>query len=318
MYENLYIADKEGTVLMDSIGGKSLGVEVKKIPFLAPMIKRNQAGKVAVSRVSASPTTGRPFVAVTTPMFDENGTVIGIQGNPVELNSFANGRSVVSNWGETGICSWWTMREPIWRTQKGVYSEGKHLKAGLGKKMLEKKKNWLVYEYNGETWITYFGRYGDQGWTVAAAVPMDEFMGSIYHIRWMSSGIGVLAVLVCVALVWIVTGRGIVKPLKRIIEGLNEASDQVSIGSVQVSSSSQRLAEGASEQAASIEETSASLEEMSSMTKQNADHAREADDLMKASIRVVSEADDSMGRLTSSMEEISKVSEETSKIIKNR
>lgn len=111
-------------------------------------------------------------------------------------------------------------------------------------------------------------------------------------------------------------GRGITKPIKRIVDGLNEGAEQVASASGQVSSSSQSLAEGSSEQASSIEETSASLEEMSSMTRQNADNAGQADGLMKEANQMVSTANGSMQELTVSMEEISKASEETSKIIK--
>jgi ABC-type transporter Mla subunit MlaD len=110
--------------------------------------------------------------------------------------------------------------------------------------------------------------------------------------------------------------RSITKPLRRIIEGLDEGAGQVASASGQVSSASQALAEGASEQAASIEETSSSLEEMSSMTKQNAENAGQANSLMDEAKQVVGTANASMNRLTESMGEISKASEETSKIIK--
>ncbi len=110
--------------------------------------------------------------------------------------------------------------------------------------------------------------------------------------------------------------RSITKPVNRIIAGLNAGADQVAAASGQVSSSSQQLAEGASEQAASLEETSSSLEEMSSMTKQNAAHASQADNLMKDVNLVVTTANDSMHKLTASMEDISAASEETAKIIK--
>ena len=83
-----------------------------------------------------------------------------------------------------------------------------------------------------------------------------------------------------------------------------------------MASASQGLAEGASEQAAAIEETSSSLEEMSSMTKQNADNAGTANKLMEEAKVVVSRANDSMKNLTGSMDEITKASEDTSKIIK--
>jgi methyl-accepting chemotaxis protein len=125
-------------------------------------------------------------------------------------------------------------------------------------------------------------------------------------------GVGLL---MGILLMWI-SSQGITKPLRRVIEGLTGATDQVASGSHQVSASSQQLAEGSSEQAASIEETSSSLEEMSSMTKQNADNAHQADNLMKEANQVVGKANDSMAELTGSMEEISKASEETSKIIK--
>jgi methyl-accepting chemotaxis protein len=124
-----------------------------------------------------------------------------------------------------------------------------------------------------------------------------------------------IAILAGIFLAFIIA-RGIVSVLKRITMGMGEGADQVASASSQVSSSSQSMAEGASEQAASIEETSSSMEEMSSMTKKNAENASHADNLMKESNQVVIRADESMDQLIISMEEISKASEETSKIIK--
>jgi len=106
------------------------------------------------------------------------------------------------------------------------------------------------------------------------------------------------------------------KALRRIIDGLSEGADQVASASGQVSAASQSLAEGASEQAASIEETSSSLEEMSSMTKQNAEHAGQANGLMEESKQTVGSASASMTEMVTSMQEITKASEETGKIIK--
>ncbi len=110
--------------------------------------------------------------------------------------------------------------------------------------------------------------------------------------------------------------RSISGPVKKTIQGLVKGSGEVQSVAEQVSSGSQSLAEGASEQAASIEETSASLEQMAAMTKQNSGHAVEANRLMHAAVQVVDEANESMSRLTGSMVEISKASEETSRIIK--
>jgi methyl-accepting chemotaxis protein len=110
--------------------------------------------------------------------------------------------------------------------------------------------------------------------------------------------------------------RSITRPIFRIISGLTDGSEEVSSAAGQVSSSAQSLAEGSSEQAASIEETSSSLEEMSSMTKQNAANSQQANILMEGSKAVVDDANGSMQQLIVSMDEISRASEETSKIIK--
>jgi methyl-accepting chemotaxis protein len=127
--------------------------------------------------------------------------------------------------------------------------------------------------------------------------------------------LGMIFVLVGIGIA-ILIGRWIIRPLKKIIDGLNEGADQVASAASQVSSASQTLAEGSSEQAASIEETSSSLEEMSSMIKLNAGNAGQANSLMKQANLVVTKANTSMDQLTTSMQDISTASVETSKIIK--
>jgi methyl-accepting chemotaxis protein len=128
--------------------------------------------------------------------------------------------------------------------------------------------------------------------------------------------VGLAVALVVGILLAVFITRSITGPIRRIIEGLNDGSQEVASASGQVSSAAQSLAEGSSEQAASIEETSSSLEEMSSMTKRNADNAQQANSLMSETKQVVGTANESMGQLTQSMGEISKASEETSKIVK--
>jgi methyl-accepting chemotaxis protein len=145
--------------------------------------------------------------------------------------------------------------------------------------------------------------------------PVSEFYAATNRMTWINLGLAAVGLTVILSVLFVIV-RSVVGPINRIAEGLNAGADQVAAASSQVSSSSQSLAEGASEQAASIEETSSSLEEMSSMTKRNADNASTADSLMKESRHMVERAGGSMTELTQSMNEISKASDETSKIIK--
>jgi methyl-accepting chemotaxis protein len=116
---------------------------------------------------------------------------------------------------------------------------------------------------------------------------------------------------------FIFTQQNITKPVKRIIEGLNEGAEQVVAASGQVALASQQLAEGASEQAASIEETSSSLEEMSSMVKQNADNTKEAARLVDISRQSMKTSHKFLKQTKDCMEKISSDGEKTSKLLKS-
>lgn len=128
--------------------------------------------------------------------------------------------------------------------------------------------------------------------------------------------IGLSGIVITILTICLLISRLVIRPVNHIVESLTEGADQVTVAANQVSSASQQLAEGSGEQAASLEETSSSLEEMSSMTKQNAENADLANGLMKQSHQVVTQANNSMIKLITSMEEITSASEETSKIIK--
>jgi methyl-accepting chemotaxis protein len=130
----------------------------------------------------------------------------------------------------------------------------------------------------------------------------------------MIGGASTAVILGLVAAIFIT--RSITRPIKKVIEGLSEGSEQVASSSIQVSSASQSLAEGASEQAAGLEETSSSMEEMSSMTRQNADHARQAKIMMGEVQEIVKKVNAHMDQMGQAITEITRSSEETEKIIK--
>jgi methyl-accepting chemotaxis protein len=111
--------------------------------------------------------------------------------------------------------------------------------------------------------------------------------------------------------------RSIALPLKRLAIAVNEGAVNLAEASEQVSHAGQSLSEGASSQASAIEETSASLTEMAAMIKQNALNAGETDTLMKKNTNeVLRQANEHMGRLAKSIEDISGASEATRRIIK--
>ena len=143
----------------------------------------------------------------------------------------------------------------------------------------------------------------------------NEAMALLKTASWIMI-IGLISAVVFGILIAFLITRSITIPIRRIIVGLSDGSDQVASAAGQVSAGSQSLAEGASEQAASLEETSSSLEEMSSMTKQNADNANQAKAKMREAEQIVDKVDHHMGEMAGAIGEITKSSEETGKIIK--
>jgi len=163
--------------------------------------------------------------------------------------------------------------------------------------------------------ISFVKLYPEWGWIVGSGVYLDDVAKEVSLLLYMIFGAaGAIGAGSLVLAYWM--ARSISRPINRIIEGLNDGAEQMASGSTQVASASQSLAEGASEQAAGLEETSSSIEEMASMTKNNAENAGQANTLMVDTSKVVEGANQAMGELNKSMNEISLASEETSKIIK--
>jgi len=163
--------------------------------------------------------------------------------------------------------------------------------------------------------ISYVKGFPEWGWIIGSGIYLDDVLKEANRIFY------IILTVVCIVAVGgfslaYLMARSISRPIDHIIGELNSGADQVASASLQISSASQQLAEGASEQAASIEETSASIEEMSSITRQNAENAAQADQLMTRVQLIVAQALETMGRLTESMGDISRASDETQKIIK--
>lgn len=177
----------------------------------------------------------------------------------------------------------------LWGNDKGLDPTG------------SKMENWKVGEVHGAFEIIQ---------------SLDKADAQIATSLWKGGGlIGGLVALAGVLFYWLVT-RSVVRPIHRIISGLNDSSTQVSEASRQISSASQQLAASASEQASTLEETSSALEEMSSMTRTTAESSNSAADSAGKARVSANEGSQTVTQLNSAMEAINQSAAEISKIIK--
>ncbi len=145
---------------------------------------------------------------------------------------------------------------------------------------------------------------------------IDSMISNLASLRNKNIIIGTVGFLVVMGMLAFLISLLVIRPVKTLIADLSESAEQVTSASGQIASASQSLAEGASEQAAGVEETSASVEEIAAMTLQNSDNAQQAKLLSDETWTAITKAGASMGGVLISMQEISRASEETAKIVK--
>ena len=315
-YESIVVTDVDGTVIADGSNGTIRGISLADRDYFKAA---KQGGKVSISTPVKSKVTGNVVVPICAPMHSDDGRFIGT--GVIVLNiDFLSDKITSVTVGKTGY--------PYMIDSNGLtiaHPNKKHILElnfaklnGMKKitgKMMALETGVESYTFEGMEKIAGFAPVALTGWSISVTQPTDEFMGAAHAIRNIIIIVGSIFFVITLIAVFLFS-RSITRPINRIIEGLNEGADQVASASGQVSSASQSLAEGSSEQAAALEETSSSLEEMSSMTKQNADNASQADHLMKEASMVIGKANDSMKAMAASMEDISRASGQTSKIIK--
>ncbi len=83
-YENVFLADPDGKLFIDSIDGASIGIELMTIPGFRANVEHARRGEVWVGDAMASPATGRPVSLITAPIYAGD-QLAGILGTPIEL-----------------------------------------------------------------------------------------------------------------------------------------------------------------------------------------------------------------------------------------
>jgi methyl-accepting chemotaxis protein len=141
---------------------------------------------------------------------------------------------------------------------------------------------------------------------------------SAAHLRSSLSVLFASSALILVLIVVLSTaiGRGVVNPLRRVVDTLSGGARDVTHASEKLASSSQSLSQGAVEQAASLEQTAASVEEVASMARTNADHAAQAADLVADVAIQMQQSNGTFGQMAGAMKAIRESNERVSKIIR--
>ena len=128
--------------------------------------------------------------------------------------------------------------------------------------------------------------------------------------------IGFLVALIASITVALVITKSITGPITRMIQTLNQGSQEIDGAVTELTHIASQLAETTNSNAESLQETSSALEELSSMTNRNSENSQQATSFMAETAQSVQRADSSMAGVTKAMNEISTSGVEIGKIIK--
>ena len=314
-YENLFLADTNGVLFLDSIGGKSVGIEIGKHSVFALNVEKARQGAQWVSEVQASPATGRPVCLITTPIL-QNGALIGIAGTPLELKGFCDSHVRDVKVGNTGYIAITDSRgTTLAHKNQELVLKFSIADQDWGRQALAQKNGSLEYVFSGAACVAHFATYPKRGWLVMAILPKSEISLQVRGIRGTAVLLGLGALALVIAVTWVLTGN-LIRSVRRIAISLSSGAEQTTSAAAQVSSASQTLAQGASEQAASLEEISSSLEETASTSRNNAEQTEKCNGWMGKARVVVGQVDKLLNETAAAIQEINRSSEATSKVIK--
>jgi len=314
-YETVFIAGLDGKIIADGANGKHKGIDVSERDY----IKAAKAGKSSVGAVVKSKGIGNPILTFGAPIYSKSKELVGVVGTAVNI-TFMTDKMAAVKLGQTGYSY------AIDKSGVVIAHPDKNLILAKNVKEQEGMKNFAMrmvageqgaeqYTYKGIKKVAGFAPVPLAGWSICVTQNYSELMAPARNLALFTILIGIIFLAITGVSVFF-SVRRITTPIEQIADDLNDASDQVAAASLQVASASQSLAEGSSEQSSSLEETSSSLEEMSSMTRQNAGNAAQAKVFMAEARQIVDKVDDQMKRMVTAIQDVTKSSEETSKIIK--
>lgn len=309
--EVINLADAKGLVVAGTDPGAIGKVNVAERSYF----KDSMAGRVGLSDVIASRTTGHPCVVLSVPV-KAGETVIGVVFTVLDLGRFSEGfvssvkvlqTGYVYMYDANGLVMAHPDKTKILNVKIDDFVWGKQLK--------EQKNGQIDYTFDGVDKRVVFCTSEKLRWGVALTVPLKELNAPVKQLTTQVGILGILSVVLGVVVV-LFTAVSITRPVERVTGVLSSGAEQISDSAGQVAGASQSLADSASQQAASLEEISSSLEEMMAMTRRNVESAGKASELARQARVSADDGASEMGVMNEAMHAIQDSSSEIAKIIK--
>lgn len=314
-YENVFLADQNGRIFLDSIGGKSVGINLMSVDDNRSNMEHAFQGKNWIGHVRKSPATGRPVALLTAPI-KSAGRVVGILGTAIDLTSFSDSFVKGHSFGKTGylyVCdeAGTMLAHP---NVARILNDSLSTK-DFGREIMSRESGTIRYAFGGSDKMANFRRATQKNWIIVATESTEEFREGVSAVRFYLLLFGSLMLGGTVGAVLIIAGK-VSRQINGVVSELDNSANQFISAATQVAQSSQNVADGASQQAASIEETSAAAEELTAVTRANKERTAALAGVMRETGTSFGVMDQSMDQLVLWMTDFKQSSENVSRIIK--
>jgi methyl-accepting chemotaxis protein len=336
-YESVNVADSHGISFASSVPS-NVGLSVADRDYF----KNAMAGQANIGAAVMSKVSGKPVTPLAVPVYS-GGSVVGVCYVVLHIDFLQEliagqqiGRSGYAFvLDRDGLVIAHHDAAQMFKTN-GLQTAGM---ADFAKYMVAGKSGVMNYQFHGQSKTAGYAPVATTGWSVALAIPRDEYMAAADQVRNIVLIVAFIAYVLGFIIYWQFSGS-ITKPLNQgvafarqvasgdfsrqldvqrrdevgmLITTLNEmsvklrdmvstiieSSNQVAASSEQISASAQSLAEGSQSQASTLEETSASVEELTASVDQVSGNAQ-------SQAAAVEEGTASMAQVQESIDEISR------------
>jgi methyl-accepting chemotaxis protein len=313
-YENVFLADANGKLFLDSIDHKSVGIDISTIEGFKPNLEHGRQKEIWFSEAMKSPATGRPVVLITAPIVVGD-RFAGLLGTPVELADFSD-TFLKYQLGKSGYFFMFDGQGAILAHPDRSKLLSENLaNYDFGREMLSRGSGTLTYAYGGAPRVAQFQRSHKKGWTVAAAMPVAEFQARARTIQFTLGALGLVMLLATFGATWLIAGKAS-RSIAQMAAEMRSGTAQFTSAAAQIAANSQSLAQGTTEQAASLEDASASAQRVASVTQNNKGRTDALASTMKEAGTSFQVMNSSMDELVGCMDGIHGSSRKISKIIK--
>jgi len=226
-FENFFITDTKGFIVLDGDQGKGIGLDIKVFPFWALSTNNNEFHIDDI--VYRSPLTNL-LVTVTAVPIRDGDQFLGLLCLPINWETFSKNYIDTVKIGHTGYVTIMDTKYTIVaHPNKKLILKGEEylLKntttAGFIQTIKDLKTGFQRYNFSGKWKYMSFDVSEVTGFTIIGIVEENEFLAGVKLTRNITIGIGLIALLLGLVVVYLFS-NSIIRPIKMITEGAERFS----------------------------------------------------------------------------------------------